>query len=128
MSGFKKPLVVLSYNNCELYCFHLDGYKNNTEELITRLNEIENIINNKPLNSKFRIWYNLDDNKLNSTTMKLISESICRFNNHIYKIAFIGLSGYKKVKFNSILKKAMKEKKICYAYFTDAELAKGWLV
>ena len=126
--GAKNPLVILSYHNYEIYCFHLDGYKKDTKALLNRLNEIELLLTSKPLTSKFRIWYNIDENKLDNSTMKLIVESISRYQNHIYKIAFIGLYGINKFKFNYFLKNALEKNIVCKAYFTDAELAKGWLV
>lgn len=124
----KYPILVLSYDNCELYCCHLDGYKTNKGALLTRLASIEAILASKPANSKFRIWFNIDDNKLDTSSMKAICESIKRLQSHINKIAFIGLRGINKWKYKYIIKQTMGEAMITMAYFTDAELAKGWLV
>lgn len=86
------------------------------------------ILASKPANSEFRIWYNIDDNKLDTSSMKAICESIKRLQSHINKIAFIGLQGINKWKYKYIIKQTMGEAMITMAYFTDAELAKGWLV
>lgn len=126
--GARHPILVLSYHNCEIHCCHLDGYKANTEALVNRLNQIEVEISSKPIHSKMRIWYNLDENVLNQLTMKMIAESIGRFQEHIYKIAFIGLRGISKWRFKYILKQTIGKNRISRAYFLDAELAKGWLV
>lgn len=124
----KTSILVLSYRNCELYCCHLDGYKSDTDALLQRLSKIEAIFLSKPIDAKFRVWYNLDENNLNKHTMELIAESISRFQGHICKIAFIGLHGLTKRKFNGILKQALEEVSVPTAYFTDAESAKEWLV
>lgn len=124
----KTPILILSYCNCELYCCHLDGYKSDTGALLHRLSKIERIFLSKPADAKFRVWYNLDENSLDKPTMELIAESISRFQGHIYKIAFIGLRGFAKRKFNSILEQALGESSVPKAYFADAELAKEWLV
>lgn len=124
----RTPILILSYQNCELYCCHLDGYKANTEALFKRLKEIESILISKPSHSKFRIWFNLDDNILTKSTMKVIAESIYHFEEHINKIAFIGLQRIARWKFDFILKQTIGEATITKAYFSDAELAKGWLL
>ncbi|ABX42888.1 hypothetical protein [Lachnoclostridium phytofermentans] len=124
----RMPILILSYQNCELYCCHLDGYKANTVALYERLKEIESILTSKPFHSKFRIWFNLDDNILTKSTMKAIAESIRLFDKHIYKIVFIGLRGIARWKFDHILKQTFGNKTITKAYFSDAELAKGWLL
>lgn len=124
----KTPIIILSYNNCEIYCCHLDGYKTNTEALLNRLSKIEEIFLSKPSHARFRVWYNVDENVLDKQTMRLISESVSRFRERIYKIAFIGLDGFAKWKFDNILELTMGEICITKAYFNDAELAKGWLV
>lgn len=124
----KTPILILSYLNCELYCCHLDGYKANTAALYKRLDEIESILSTKPSHSKFRIWFNLDDNILTRSTMKLIAESVRHFEIHIYKIVFIGLHGFTRWKFDYILNQTIGKKTITKAYFSDAELAKGWLL
>ncbi len=103
----KTPIIILSYHNCEIYCCHLDGYKANTNALLNRLSKIEEIFLSKPLNTKFRIWYNMDENILDSQTMKLIAESISRCFERTYKIAFIGLRGFRKWKFNKILEQTL---------------------
>lgn len=99
----KTPIVILSYSNCEIYCCHLDGYKTHTRAMMHRLAEIEEIFLHKPNDAKFRVWYNVDENSLDRKTMQLIAESILQFQSHIYKIAFIGLHGFTKWKFDNIL-------------------------
>lgn len=124
----KTPILILSYHNCEIYCCHLDGYRRNTSALLNRLSKIELEFLSKPAHAQFRVWYNVAENKLNNSTMKMIAESICRYQGHIYKIVFIGLHGITKWKFNYILERELKKMAISKAYFSDAELAKGWLV
>lgn len=124
----KTPIIILSHHNCELFCCHLDGYQSNIDALLRRLEKIEAEFLSKPTHTKFRVWYNMDANKLDKPTMKLIAESIYRFHEHIYKISFIGLCGITKWKFNRILEQVLKEKRILKKYYMDAELAKGWLV
>lgn len=124
----KTPILILSYCNCEIYCCHLDGYRADTDALLQRLSKIESIFLSKPADAQFRVWYNLDENSLDKHTMGLIAESISRFQGHIYKIAFIGLHGFAKRKFNGILEQALGGLSVPKAYFTDAESAKGWLI
>lgn len=124
----KYPILVLSYHNCEIYCCHLDGYKDNKLALRERMKKIEDEISSKSESAKFRIWYNLDENKLDKSDMMSIIESISRIQNHLYKIAFIGLHGFFKWRFEHMLKQALSEKVVHRAYFLDAEEAKGWLV
>lgn len=124
----KTPIVILSFHNCEIYCCHLDGYKTNTEALLNRLSLIEAVFLSKPVHARFRVWYNMDENHLDKRTMELISKSISEFRGHIYKIAFIGLYGFAKCKFDNILERTLEQQTVSKAYFKDAELAKGWLV
>lgn len=124
----KHPILVLSHHNCEIYCCHLDGYKSNTKALLNRMKKIEAEILIKPIQSQYKIWYNLDENRMDKSVMKAIAESIHSFQNHISKIAFIGLHGISKWKFDIILKQVIGEQDLPRAYFSDAELAKGWLV
>lgn len=126
--GSKTPIVILSYRNCELYCCHLDGYQTNTEALLHRLAEIETVFLSRPHGAKFRIWYNLDENRLDRQTMQLIAESLLRIQSHIYKIALIGLRRFAAWKFDHIVSDLLGEAVLCKAYFTDAEIAKGWLI
>lgn len=124
----KTPIVIPSYRNCEIYCCHLDGYKIYTKALLHRLAEIEEAFLSKPNTAKFRVWYNMDENSLDRKTMQFITESILRFQTHIYKIAFIGLHGFTKWKFDHILTQTFDGTALCKRYFTDAEVAKGWLI
>lgn len=124
----KTPIIILSYRNCEIYCCHLDGYKTNTNALLNRLSQIEATFLSKPSHVRFRVWYNVDENRLDKQTIKLIAESISRCFEHTNKIAFIGLDGFTKWKFNKILEHTLGQRCITKAYFTDAELAKEWLV
>jgi hypothetical protein len=124
----KTPILIISYRNCEIYCCHLDGYKTNREALLDRLSKIEAFFLSKPSHIRFRIWYNVDENSLDKQTMRLIIESISRFREHTYKIAFIGLEGFTKWRFHNILQQIPGNRCITKAYFTDAELAKEWLV
>lgn len=124
----KKPILILSYNNCEIYCCHLDGYKADRDALLNRMSEIEAVFLSKPAQNKYRIWYNIDENHLDKDALKLVAESISRYKEHICKIAFIGLRGFKQKKFNKILEQILKGESITKAYFQDAQLAKGWLI
>ena len=128
MLGSKYPIVIVSYRNCEICSCHLDGYKENTEALLDRMREIEIAFSSKPAHAKYRIWYNLDENKLNPFVMQAIVESVCRIHGHIYKIAFVGLHGMHRYRFDRLLRQVLKKATLCREYFTDAELAKDWLV
>jgi hypothetical protein len=89
----------------------------------TALSKIEEIFLSKPSHARFRVWYNVDENVLDKHTMRLISESISRFQEHIYKIAFIGFGGFTRRKFDHIAAKTMGKRCITKAYFTDAEIS-----
>ncbi len=123
-----KPVVLLSYRDCEICCCHLDGYRANIRALLKRLSEIEAVFLRRPAHVKFKVWYNLDENDLDERTMKSIVESIFRFEDRIDKIAFIGLRGFARCKFDRILERSLARKSFPRAYFQDAERAKGWLV
>jgi hemolysin-activating ACP:hemolysin acyltransferase len=122
------PILILSHHNCEIYCCHLDGYKNNQQALICRLNQIETELLKKAKHIQFRIWFNVDESTLDPLIMKLIVESIYRFKDHIYKIAFIGLRGMSKWRFEKIRRNAFQANSAPISYFTDAERAKDWLI
>lgn len=123
----KKPMIVLSFHDCELHCCHLDGFQSNTNGLLKRLEQIETIFRSKPAHAKYRIWFNMDKSNLNSDTMQLIAESISRIEEHINKIAFVGLCGVSRRRFDAKLQNTLKEN-ILHSYFKDAEAAKEWLV
>lgn len=122
----QKPILILSHKNCEIHCCHLDGYGDNFEALTARMKIIEEMFCQKPHNSKFRIWYNVDENDLAKNMMDSIVGSLKQFDNRIYKIAFIGLKGMIKLRFERKLKKLHMN--MPRAYFTDADKAKDWLI
>lgn len=125
----KYPILVLSYNNCEIHCCHLDGYKDNKDALLNRLTEIEDTFLSKQNNVKYKLWFNMDSNVLDEDIMEEVCSSIFRISNHIYKIGFIGLRILQRRKFEKLLKKKFKHYGVLYhAYFSDAEEAKEWLV
>lgn len=126
--GYSIPIKTLSFQNCELYICHADGYKTNTRALLNRISEIEVIFLSKPSHAKFRVWYNLDENNLNKQMLQLIAESILRFQLHIHKIAFIGLRTTEIWLIENTLKQFLKETSLCRKYFSDADVAKGWLI
>ena len=53
----KYPVLVLSFNNCELHGCHLDGYKNNTEALLNRLALIDEFFEGKSKVRRYRIRF-----------------------------------------------------------------------
>lgn len=126
--GSRTPMKTLSYQNCELSICHADGYRANTKALLIRIAEIEAIFLSKPAHAKFRVWYNLDENCLEQQTLRLVAESVLSYRPHIYKIAFIGLRRTEIWKMDSALKQLLKGTSLCRRYFTDADLAKGWLI
>lgn len=126
--GYSIPIKKLSYQNCELYICHADGYGANTEALLRRIAEIETLFLAKPFHSKYRVWYNLDENNLNKQVIKLIAESILRFQPHIYKISLIGLRPAEIRFMENTLKQLLGETALYREYFSDADLAKGWLI
>ena len=119
------PVLVLSFNNCELHGCHLDGYKDNTEALLKRLALIDEFFEGKSKVRRYRIWLNVDYSLLSDATIERIVQSIMRIEDNIIKIAVIG-AGNKKSRFVKILKKSGFSKPSCF--FSDAEAAKEWLV
>lgn len=126
--GYHTPVKMLPYRNGELCICHLDGYRSDTSALLDRVAEIETALNRRPVNVLFHLWFNLDDNDLDPPTMKRIAESVARIRPHIYKIAFIGLCGMERQRFDRALRKALGEAGVARAYFLDAEQAKDWLL
>jgi len=124
----KYPILILSHHNCEIHCCHLDGYKENITALFNRMNIIEHELSSAPADIQYKIWYNLDESKLDKSVMKSVTESIFRLQNHISKIAFIGLHGIYKWRFENMLKQILRNQVLPRAYFSDAELAKEWLI
>ena len=123
-----RPIVLLSYRNCEICCCHLDGYQANMQALLKRLSEIETFFLQRPTHAKFRVWYNLDENDLDGRTMESIGESISKFEERIDKIAFVGVHGLTRRRFDRILGRNLAHTTLLRAYFQDAERAKEWLV
>lgn len=122
----KYPVLVLSFNNCELHCCHLDGYKGNNEALLDRLLLIGDYFSNNPKGRRYRIWYNVDDSNLTNDTIEKIAKGISDIGENIIKLAFIGMNNRCKIYFNRLLAKSSFDKPI--QHFKDAELAKNWLV
>ena len=116
---------MLSFNNCELHCCALDGYKGNREALLNRSKSISDYFNSKPGTTRYRIWYNMDDSVLTDDIIESITESLFKINDSIIKIAFIG-ANRKKKRFDKVLRKTTFNRPVCY--FSDAELAKEWLI
>jgi len=119
------PVLVFSFNNCELHGCHLDGYKDNSEALLNRLALIDKYFESKSKVRRFRIWLNVDDSFLSGAMIERIVQSIVRLEDNIIKIAIIG-AGNNKRKLEKLLKKSGFIKPSCY--FSDAEAAKEWLV
>lgn len=122
---FKHPVMVLSFNNCELHCCSLDGYRNNSEALLSRLELIDDYFGSKPKVNKYRLWYNIDESILTVDIMESIAKSLFAMKGSIIKIAFIGVGRNKRL-FDKILRRAAFDKPV--RYFSDAEIAKEWLV
>ena len=121
----KYPVLVLSFNNCELHCCHLDGYKDNNEALLNRLTLIDEYFESNSKVRRYRIWLNVDDSLLSDMTIERIVQSIMRVKDNIINIAIIG-AGNKKRRLEKTLKKSGFCKPSCF--FSDAEAAKEWLV
>lgn len=60
--------------------------------------------------------------------MESIGESISKFKERIDKIAFVGVHGLTRRKFDRILGRNLARTTLLWAYFQDAERAKEWLV
>lgn len=121
----KYPVLVLSFNNCELHCCHMDGYKNNKEALSNRLGDIERYFVAKPKSLRYRLWYNVDDSVLSDEIIERIAIDILAIGENIIKLAFIGAGIYKR-RLTKLLKMSAFDKP--FKYFGDAEIAKEWLV
>ena len=126
--GSKYPIVIISHLNCELVCCHLDGYRGNREALLGRLHEIEAAFASKPVSAVHRVWYNLDDNQLDSPALEAVTRSVAGMRLHIHMIAFVGLRGLTRRRFDKLLERALSGNALPRAYFSDAEQAKTWLV
>lgn len=122
----KYPVLVLSFNNCELHCCHLDGYKSNNEALLNRLQLIDDYFSKNPKGRRYRIWYNVDDSDLSNDDIDKIAKSISVIRENVIKLAFIGMNNRYKIYFNRLLSKSSFYKPV--KHFKDAELAKHWLV
>jgi hypothetical protein len=121
-------IKILTFRNCELHCCHLDGYNGQRDVFLKRLNEIENFFMEKPDTSRFRIWYNVDDTLLDNDLINEIVMSVFRIQNHIVKIAFIGLKRLQQWHLARMLKSDKAYSSVPFACFADAEKAKEWLI
>ena len=119
----KFPVLVVSFNNCEIHGCHADGYKNNEEALAHRLSQIEAFFRPQ---MRCRFWYNVDETALTGRAIELITQSVARLKGNIVKIAFIGVGGRKR-RFHKTLLNALGDHDFPTAYFADAERAKEWL-
>ena len=93
-----------------------------------RLTNVENFFISKPTTCKYKIWYNVDETILDEILIAEIAASVVRMQNHITKIAFIGMGYFQKKKFARKLKLEVDYSPFPYSYFSDAEKAKEWLV
>jgi len=121
----KTPVLMLSYDNCEICCCHLDGYKGNQENFCRRLELIDAFFDGGSQAARYRIWLNIDDSVLTEDLIEKVAESVLHINDKIVKIAFVGVGKYKN-RLNRLLKRDSFDKPL--AYFSDAENAKEWLV
>jgi len=121
----KTPVLMLSYDNCEICCCHLDGYKDNREAFCRRLEQINAFFDGGGQVSRYRVWLNIDDSVLTEDLIEKVAESVIRTKEKIVKIAFVGAGKHKK-RFIRLFKKTDFDKPL--AYFSDAENAKEWLV
>jgi len=121
------PVLVLSYNNCELHCCHLDGYKRNRQAFLARLDTVEQYFVIKPVHRRYRLWFNLDETMLDDRSMERVAASLANIHIHIIKIAFIGIGKNKRRRFERMLKNYLRETELPRQYFCDAEKAKEWL-
>ncbi len=124
--GPADAIKILSFRNCELHCCHLDGYKKQREAFLKRLTDIEKFFIEKPAANKFRIWYNVDETSLDEALIAQVAASIARMQGHIVKIALIGVGRMGRWRLTKKLKTSRLP--VPYAYFSDAERAKEWLV
>jgi len=121
----KTPVLMLSYDNCEICCCHLDGYKDNREAFCRRLEQIDTFFDGGGHVSRYRVWLNIDDSNLTEDLIEKVAESVVRIKERIVKIAIVGAGKYKN-RLNRLLKRNSFDKPL--AYFSDAENAKEWLV
>lgn len=125
----KFPIIILPFRKAELYCCHLDGYHDNRRAMLYRMHDIETVFRKKPKHASFLVWYNLDESKMDGMMLEQVAGSILRIRSHVRKIAFVGLRGISKWRFERRLKRRLKSKdNMPRAYFSDAERAKEWLV
>lgn len=124
--GSRKSTLTLSYKNFDIFCCHLDGYQSDAKALLNRLSEVEPAL--MAGKGRLRVWFNLDESRLDADSMRRIARSLANARGKIIKIAFIGLGGITKLRFRRILKKALSGCVFPAAYFSDAEKAKGWLI
>lgn len=120
----KVPVLVIPFRSGEIHCCHLDGYRDQTEAAMNRLNKIEASFS---ACRKYRIWFNVDDTVLTPSLMEQIAQCLARLKNSVVKIAFVGV-GRKKGAFDMLMNKALQGTVLPKAYFEDAEQAKEWLL
>ena len=60
----RAPVFILSFNNCELHCCQLDGFKDNKDALLRRLASIDEFFINRSKVQRYRLWFNVDENIL----------------------------------------------------------------
>lgn len=124
----KNPIIILSFQNCELHCCHLDGYHEQRGSFLKRLSDIEAYFTGKPATSKYRIWYNVDETWLDQAAIAEIAESVTRMQQHIVKIAFIGMGRIQQWALKRKLNSITGQPSFPYSFFADAERAKEWLI
>ena len=125
----KYPVIILPFRKAELYCCHLDGYHDDRKAKLFRMHDVETVFHKKPPDASFLVWYNLDESKMDGMMLEQIAGSILRIRSHVRRIAFVGLRGISKWRFERRLKRRLKGRgNMPRAYFSDAERAKEWLV
>ena len=99
------------------YCLKTYQWKkDNKIALLKRLSEIEVTFLSKRNDVKYRFWFNMDGNLLDDDIMDEVVCSLSRINNHIYKIAFIGLGMIQKRKFEKLMKRYFIKESMLYHF------------
>lgn len=125
----KYPVLVLPYHGGLLHCCHLDGYKRHHAALRNRLAQIEAFFAELSAHTTCRVWFNLDENHLNTALCREIAESLARMRPHICRLVFVGPRGLQRLRFLRQLRSLFAAgTPPPYTFCTDAEKAKAWLL
>lgn len=87
--GYSVAIKILPYQNCERYICHADGYGINTGALLSRISKIESILLSKPSPTKYRVWFNLDKNKLGHPAMQKKQKAFYAFDHIFIKLPLL---------------------------------------